>query len=186
MKTALPFARTAGHRTNGFTLVEFVATLGVLAVVVAFAAPSFANMARRQRVEALKDHVISSIQLARTEAIRLGAPVVLRRVQPCPSATSNGDWRCGWQMFADLNGNQRFDENEPLLQTAQMTVGAVLRKAGAVNAGVVAIDRFGQVEQGGNRLEVYPEGKGFSAIDGVLICFPTGSRIRTVKGAATC
>ncbi len=186
MKTAPPLLRTADRQVGGFTLVELLAAMGLLAVIVAFAAPNFASMARRQRVDALKDSFIGSIQLARTEALRLGEPVVLRRVQPCPAATSNGDWRCGWLMFADSNGNQQFDGSEPLLQSAPMPAGTVLRKAGAVNPGVVAIDRFGQVTQAGTRLEIYPEGPGFSATDGLLICFPAGSRIRTVKGAASC
>jgi type IV fimbrial biogenesis protein FimT len=186
MKTARPFPTTAAPQAGGFTLVELLAALGLAAVIVAFAAPSFASMAQRQRVETLKDHVIAAIQMARTEAIRLGAPVVLRRVQPCPEASSNADWRCGWRMFADANDDQVFDHNETLLQSAQLPDGTVLRKAGAVNVGVVAIDRFGQVSQPGTRLEIYPAGDGFLARDGVLICFPAGSRIRTVKGAPSC
>lgn len=186
MKTAPPFPRSAGSLVGGFTLVELMTALGLLGVIIAFALPSFASMARRQRVDSLKDSFIASVQLARAEAIRLGEQVVLRQIQPCPAATSNGDWRCGWQMFADLNGNQKFEDDEPLLQTAQVPSGTVLRKAGAVNPGAVAINRFGQVTQAGTRLEVYPEGQGFTASDGVLICFPAGSRIRTVKGATTC
>lgn len=186
MKTAQPTPKTAGRKVSGFTLVELMAALALMAVIVAFAAPSFASMARRHRVDALKDSFIGSIQLARTEAIRLGEPVILRRMEPCPEATSNGDWRCGWRMFADTNGNQKFDDTEPLLLTSQTPAGTVLRKAGAVNVGAVAIDRFGQVTQAGTRLEIYPEGNDFSATDGVLICFPTGSRIRTVRGAARC
>ncbi|MGE0098543.1 MAG: GspH/FimT family pseudopilin [Hydrogenophaga sp.] len=175
-----------GRHARGFTLVEILVALGLFAVIVAFAAPSFANMARRHRVDAFKDSLIGTIQLARTEAIRLGEPVVLRRVEPCPEATSRGDWRCGWLMFADPNGNQALDQNESLLQTSPIPVDTVLRKAGAVNPVAVAIDRFGQVTQAGTRLEIYPAGKGYSAVDGVLICFPAGSRIRTVRAAAKC
>jgi type IV fimbrial biogenesis protein FimT len=182
MKTAL---KTTRRSVTGFTLVELLAAMGLLAVVVAFAAPSFAGMARRQRVEALKDNVIGAIQLARTEAIRLGETVVLRRVTPCPEAASNGDC-CGWRMFADPNGNQLLDPGETLLQVAELPSGTVLTKAGVVNVGAVAINRFGQVSQPGTRLEIYPAGRGLSAKDGVLICFPAGSRIRTVKGAPSC
>lgn len=186
MKTARPSPRTLVWKAKGFTLVELLAALGLLAVIVAFAAPSFASMARRQRVDALKDSVIGAIHLARTEAIRLGQPVVLRRVQPCPEAASNSEWRCGWRMFADANGNQVFDEGETLLQVAELPTGMVLKKAGAVNVGAVAINRYGQVTQPGTSLHIYPAGNGFSAIHGAIVCFPAGSRIRTVKGAATC
>jgi type IV fimbrial biogenesis protein FimT len=185
MKTARPFQPLPVMPVlQGFTLVEMVVAIGLLAVIVAFAAPSFADMARRQRVEALKDSVIGAIHLARTEAIRLGEPVVLRRVQPCPEAISNSEWRCGWRMFADANENQIHDEGEALLQTSGLPPGTVLRKAGAVNTGVLAITKFGQVKQAGTQLAIYPEG--LSAADGMLICFPAGSRIRTVKGATKC
>lgn len=186
MKTARQIRQTPERQVQGFTLVELLAALGLLAVIVAFAAPSFASMARRHRVETLKDNVIGAIQLARTEAIRLGQPVVLRRVQPCPEASSNADWRCGWRMFADANGNQVFDDDEALLQTAELPPGTVFIKAGAVNVGAVAIDRYGQVTQAGTSLRIYPAGDGFSARDGVIVCFPAGSRVRTVKGAASC
>jgi len=186
MKTARHSPQFPGKPITGFTLVELLAAMGLLAVIVAFAAASFASMARRQRVEALKDNVIGAIQLARTEAIRLGETVVLRRVTPCPEGASNGDWRCGWRMFADSNGNQQLDAGETLLQVAELPSGTVLTKAGAVNVGAVAIDRFGQVTQAGTSLRIYPAGDGFSAIDGVIVCFPAGSRIRTVKGAPSC
>lgn len=186
MKTARRTRSTPGRLARGFTLVELLTALGLLAVVMAFAVPSFTSMARRQRLETLKDNLIAAIQLARTEAIRLGEPVVLRRVQPCPQASSNADWRCGWRMFADTNGNQTLDDDETLLQTAELPPDTVLIKAGAVNVGAVAIDRYGYVTQGGTSLRIYPAGDGYSAKDGVIVCFPAGSRIRTVKGVTSC
>ncbi len=178
-------AATCG-RSHGFTLVELLLAVGLLAVLAAFAAPSFADLTRRHRVDALKDSFIASIQFAKVEAVRLGQPVVLRRIEPCPEATAAGDWRCGWQVFADANGNQKLDPDETLLQASARPLHTQLRKAGAVNPAAVALDARGQVTQSGTRIEIHPEGDDMSAAEKVLICFPTGSRIRTVRGASAC
>ncbi len=186
MTTACRLPRQTGRPVRGVTLVELVMAVGLVAVLAVFALPSFADISRRHRVEVLKDHFIASIHLARAEAMRLGQPVVLRRVEPCPEAAARGDWPCGWQVFADANGNHRLDEEETLLEEAPMPPHTLLRKAGAVNPSAVAFDRHGQVTQAGTRIEIHPAGQGYSAVDGVLICLPAGSRVRTVRAASKC
>ena len=173
--------------TRGFSLLELLTVLAVLGVLAVSAAPSFASLTRAHRVEALKNQFIGSLHFARMEALRLGQPVVFRRLEPCGEAVLGaGDWRCGWRLFADANGNGSLDKDETVLQESALPAQTVLRKAGVVNPGSIALDRYGQVTQAGTRMELFPAGNGFSAADGVLVCLPAGSRVRTVKGATQC
>ena len=61
-------AQTRGEQ--GFTLIELMVTLAVMAIVLAAAAPSFADFFDKNRVRGAADGVISLISNARAEAVK--------------------------------------------------------------------------------------------------------------------
>jgi type IV fimbrial biogenesis protein FimT len=104
---------------KGFTLIEMMATIGVATVLIAAATPSFIQMNRNNRIITYTNDFIGTVNLARAEAIRRGAPVSI-----CPSddpsaeaPSCSDDWSKGWIIFADINGDRAVDEDEPLLRT---------------------------------------------------------------------
>lgn len=62
-------------RTTGFTLVELMVTLAVLAIVLAAAMPSFSGMMQNSRIGNAARGYQVGLQTARTEAIRRNVPV---------------------------------------------------------------------------------------------------------------
>ena len=75
---------------EGFTLVEVMATVAILAVLVMLAGPRFGTMIQRMRTTTLTNELVTSLNYARSEASRRGLPVSL-----CP-AGANGEWEEGW------------------------------------------------------------------------------------------
>lgn len=67
----------------GFTLVELVVVVALIAILSAVAAPQMVALTNSNRLSAANSELTSALQLARSEAIRRGA-----RVTVCP--TSNG------------------------------------------------------------------------------------------------
>ena len=77
--------------SGGFTLVELMITIAVLAIVLAVAVPSFQGIINRNRLVSASNEVVAALQLARMEAIRRNG-----RVELCPSTNgtscSGSDW----------------------------------------------------------------------------------------------
>ncbi len=66
------------HRpAPGFTLLELVIALAIVAILAALSVPTFASLVARQRLHAAVEHLRADIALARQEAGRRAQPVHL-------------------------------------------------------------------------------------------------------------
>lgn len=70
---------------RGFTLLELLATMVVLAVLVGVAIPGMTELVRNNRVTAQTNELVTTLNFARTEAIKRG-----RRVQVEVTGTATG------------------------------------------------------------------------------------------------
>lgn len=61
--------------TAGFTLIELMTVVSVLAVLLALAAPNMADFIEKRRVVAAAEAIYAKLQLARSEAIKQSATV---------------------------------------------------------------------------------------------------------------
>jgi type IV fimbrial biogenesis protein FimT len=77
--------------SRGFTLVELVVTLAVLAIVIGIAVPAFNALIQRNRLTTAANEMVAALQTAKLEAVRRN-----RRVEVCPTANgstcSGSDW----------------------------------------------------------------------------------------------
>lgn len=102
------------HR--GFTLVELMVAMVVLAVLVTAAIPSFQASAARARVKSRTNDLIATLAAARSEAIRRG-----KRVTVCSSADgascTAGKWADGYVVFEDEDHDTDLDTGETILNS---------------------------------------------------------------------
>jgi len=61
--------KIAVKRNTGFTLIELIVAMAVLALVVGYVMSSFSGMLARQRLQAAAENLYDHLTLARTEAI---------------------------------------------------------------------------------------------------------------------
>jgi prepilin-type N-terminal cleavage/methylation domain-containing protein len=113
---------------RGFTLIELMVTLAVLAVLVAIGTPAMADVIRNNRRTVLVNELLASLMLARANAARSGQPMVVCGVT---DANANGaidvaersctgvDWRTGWMIAAwnDADADSTLDAGELLAPT---------------------------------------------------------------------
>ncbi len=172
-------------RAAGFSLIEAMVSVAVLAILATLAIPNFSPLFQLYKVEETRQAFFASVNLARAEAIRLGQRVVIQRLTGCGYAgSSGGDWSCGWRTFVDANGDNAKAVGEATVQELSGSSTVIVMKANPVNPEFIAIDPYGQVTQSGQRFEIYPSGK--SPVDGQLVCFSTGTRLRWLKSATSC
>lgn len=97
---------------RGYTLIELLITLVIVAVLVNMAAPSYAAFMDRSRTYSLALELKSRLVGARSEAIKYGTRTTL-----CASSDSqqcSGSFNQGWIVFRDLNNDGDIDTGEPI------------------------------------------------------------------------
>ena len=98
-------------RTAGFTLIELMITVFVMAVVIAISVPLFTNIVNASRLTSNANELVAAIQSARAEAIRQNQRASLCGSNDGLSCSNTTPWR-GWVVFADVNGNGVVDAGE--------------------------------------------------------------------------
>lgn len=104
--------------TRGFTLLEALVVLALLALLLGLAAPNLSGWRLRQQLQAQADEFYASVLLTRTQAL-----LQQQHVTMCSASRRNGDqqcdaqadWHAGWLVFADSNRNGLREPQEPLL-----------------------------------------------------------------------
>ncbi|MDH3978908.1 MAG: GspH/FimT family pseudopilin [Gammaproteobacteria bacterium] len=92
--------------SGGFTLVEMMITLVVVAILLSAAVPSFSAMIKSSRLATQTNSIITDIHFARNEAVKRSTTVIMcRSANPDATSPSCGGtqqvWTGGYLIFAD-------------------------------------------------------------------------------------
>ena len=140
MSALPPFAARLRHRPRagtvpglrslerGFTIVELMVTIGIAAVLAGLAAPSFQQLMATNRLKTHTSALHTSLLMARSEAIKRHARVVMCKSTDGATCVTAGDWQQGWILFADTNNNAGVDAGEPILQKVATLSGDFILK----------------------------------------------------------
>ena len=78
---------------QGFTTIELMTVVAIMAILVALAAPSFNGLIERWRVRDTAEAITSTMYYARSEAIKRGGGVTIN---------ATGGWNTGWRSLPYL------------------------------------------------------------------------------------
>lgn len=122
-------AHLHGHAcANGFTLVELVVTLSVLAVILTIAVPSFRELIARQRVQAGATDIYVGLVRARSEALKQNVNATLS------SASGGTNWAGGWKVATDTADLDKRGASTNLTMTGS-AASVIYRPSGRITAG---------------------------------------------------
>jgi type IV fimbrial biogenesis protein FimT len=149
------------YRSSGVTLIELLFAIAILAIIVAFATPSYREAQLASRLNAIACSLHASVLVARSEAIKANAPTTLCASADDATCAASGDWEQGWIV---LNAD-----------------GAVIQKRDPAATGYKVVQAGGTAD-----LVFQPIGVGSSAAT-FTVCreSPIGSQERVVSVTAT-
>lgn len=102
----------------GFTLLELIVTVTVLAVLLGVGIPSFNSTIASSQLTSQANRILTALNAARMEAVKRNTQAII-----CTSANGtacNGtSWASGWLIFMDANKNETLDDGEPIFAKAE-------------------------------------------------------------------
>lgn len=91
------------HKTAGFTIIELMIAIALLAVVLVIGVPSFTSTIERNNLATKNNILVSDLSIARSEAIKRGQSITLCKSIDginCSTDASVG-YENGWIIFAE-------------------------------------------------------------------------------------
>ncbi|VTU38536.1 putative major pilin subunit [Variovorax sp. PBS-H4] len=96
-----------GNRRRGFTLIELMVTITVLAILLTVAVPSFDGIRLSNRLTSYATDLVTGSQLARTEAIKRNTSVTMCVSADGTGCSTSGGWETGWIVLSGTTVIQR-------------------------------------------------------------------------------
>lgn len=149
---------TSHLKYRGFTLIELMISITLLAILTTLAVPNMADMIARQKMKTATQDIANALVFAKQEAVRQVAPVYVVPGTIRDNGTLNGS-RANWDrvdgqavlVFRDADGgliNRSYDADEDLRVVRihpRITVTVERRAVGGLNAAGVPIQTAGFV-----------------------------------------
>jgi prepilin-type N-terminal cleavage/methylation domain-containing protein len=103
---------------HGFTLMELMVTLTVVAILVGVATPTFRQFSGNSRTVATTNSLVNALAVARSEALHRSTPVSVCASTDMQTCNATADWtNQGWIVFTDPANAGVVDPGELVLQT---------------------------------------------------------------------
>jgi type IV fimbrial biogenesis protein FimT len=178
---------------HGFTIIELMVVIAIIAILVAIAAPSFLQTIAQNSINSAAGTLSSDLNFARSEALKRGLSVGV-----CPtnstytSCEDIGEWKNGWIIFLDRNANNdrsTVDANQETLLRVQQPLAAELQITGAGGTTIktVRFNRSGSSTTRGLEVNSTKLSTQAQTESGRAVCVSITGRVRvTALGTLTC
>lgn len=106
-------------RVGGFTLVELLIMLALVAIIGSLATGSLGRLEHTLRLRTATDEFLGSLRLARSEALKRNVRVTMCRSASGETCAQEGGWHQGWIVFEDADNDAAVGPGEPVIRHFQ-------------------------------------------------------------------
>ncbi len=110
---------------RGLTLIELMVAITILAILLGWAVPSFNNAVLSSKLTGFANDLVSSTQIARSEAIKRNAAITLCASSNGTTCATSGGWEVGWIMLRGTTVLQWHQALPTEFRIVQGTFGAL-------------------------------------------------------------
>jgi type IV fimbrial biogenesis protein FimT len=172
----------------GFTLLEMMIAVAVMAILTTLAAPSLRDFIMNTRLTGQANELMTDLMLARSEATKRHVPISVcaKRDVKDDKGVKTGevctnDWATGWMVVIDADTNGLPDTDTRALKSADGLTGANTLQKIAGTPGAITFTPLGIAVNGGSTLRLCD-----SRNQGRLINVTTTGRAFVTKVESNC
>ncbi len=118
-------------KNSGFTLLELLITVALVAIVMAIGIPSMTTFIQNDRLTTQINTLVGHLSYARSEAVKRSQQVAVCVSSNGTACTGGVNWENGWIVYVDADNSGTFNGGEPILRAQQLLDGGnTLQPAG--------------------------------------------------------
>jgi len=152
------------HKHSGFTMLELMVVLSILAILLTQALPSPDGWMNDSRLRAGANDLVASMQISRAEAVGRNTAVTLCKANAGGTAcVTSGGWHQGWMVFVDPDRDATVDAGEEVLQVRESLKGKITLYGTSGVDDFITFRASGQTSISSTQVMVFCDDRGFGA-----------------------
>ncbi|WDE16297.1 prepilin-type N-terminal cleavage/methylation domain-containing protein [Acinetobacter schindleri] len=135
------------QKEKGFTLIELMVTIAVLAIVAGMAAPSFSSMIEQYKLKKNTEELINVLKEARAKSIVDVREVTLNLNSDAMDSGSTINWKATSPVRLKTSANNQIKFNSKGFYVANFSEIELCQKTRPSPSIKIILDKFGKVEK---------------------------------------
>ncbi|MCB1583450.1 MAG: GspH/FimT family pseudopilin [Marinicella sp.] len=117
------------HNQQGFTLIEMIISLCLLAILLTYGLPNYYDFKQNQIMSQEVNRLVRTINFARSQSINSSEHIILCATHSGQGCDGDNLWQKGWMVFSDLNKDRQFSSNDEILLLETKTAHHITAKS---------------------------------------------------------